>query len=510
MEQQAESTPRNNSVLVVDDTPAYVRLLTGMLRKHGYRVIGADGAEAALRIIHSDPPDLVLLDVRMPGMDGYALCRHLQAAAPTRDIPVIFISGADDVADKVKAFACGGVDFVTKPFHEDEVLARVATHLALRGLHKHLEERVRERTAEFQAANARLTAEIAERRRAEEKFRAVLESAPEAMLIIDSRRKIVLVNSSAEAVFGYRREELLGQPVDMLIPGGYRESHARQVEAYLAAPVTRPMGRGRVLHGLGKGGREFPAEISLSPVGSERESLVICAIRDVTERVRIERELLESERQLRELAAHHDMVRERERKRIAGEIHDELGSLLTALKMDLSLLRTRSGADSGIQTQVGQMRDLTDQMIQVVRHVATQLRPTALNLGIVPALEWLVDDFGRRTGIACTLDACDEIEMDDTQATAVFRIVQESLTNVARHAQASTVEVILARTATGLELRARDDGVGFDTAACRGGSFGLLGIRERALLLGATTRIASAPGQGTTIAIDIPLPTEAP
>lgn len=496
------------TLLVVDDTPAYVRILTNLLTRHGYRVHSADGAEPALLLAASALPDLILLDIKMPGMGGYAMCQRLKADARTRDIPVIFISGADQVDDKVQAFACGGVDYITKPFHDEEVLARVATHMALRGLQKHLEERVRERTAELVDANAQLHTEIAERRRAEEQFRGVLESAPEAIMIIDDRREIALINSQAEALFGYRREELLGRPVEMLMPERFRRAHQELGAGYLAQPRRRPMGKGRGLHGLCRDGREFPAEISLSPLGGGADMLVICTIRDISERMLIDKELVDSRERLRELAAHHDAVREQERKRIAGEIHDELGSLLTALKMDISLLRMGVAEGADLQNRIEQMRDLVEQTIHMVRHVATQLRPTALNLGIVPALEWLVEDFGRRTGIACAFDTDGEIGMDDAQATAIFRIVQESLTNAARHAAASEVEVRLARNADGLMLAIQDNGRGFDPATAGRDSFGLLGIRERALLLGATTAIDSAPGKGTIVAIAMPRPKE--
>jgi PAS domain S-box-containing protein len=498
------------SILIVDDTPAYVRLLSNLLTRHGYRIQSAGGAEPALVLAVSAAPDLILLDVKMPGMSGYAMCERLKADESTRDIPVIFISGADHVDDKVHAFACGGVDFIAKPFHDKEVLARVQTHMALRGLQKRLEERVRERTAELVAANARLSSEIVERRQTDEKFRGVLELAPEAIMLVDGRRGIVLVNSQTEALFGYRREELLGQTVDMLLPERFRRAHEDLIAGYLAQPRCRPMGKGRVLFGRCQNGREFPAEISLSPLGGGDGVRVICSIRDISERMRAEKELVDSRERLRELAAHVDAVREKERKRIAREIHDELGSLLTALKMDISLARMNVEAGTDIHGRIEQMRDLVEQTIHMVRHVATQLRPTALNLGIVPALEWLLEDFGRRTGIACAFDADDEIEMDDAQATAIFRIVQESLTNVARHAAASTVKVRLARSATGIELAVQDNGRGFDPATAGNDSFGLLGIHERALLLGATTAIDSAPGTGTTVAITIPVPKETP
>lgn len=496
------------TILVVDDTPAYVRILTKLLTRHGYLVHSAGAAEPALLLATSTLPDLILLDVKMPGMSGYTMCERLKLDERTCDIPVILISGAGQVVDKVRAFACGGTDYIEKPFYDEEVLARVRTHMALRGLQKRLEERVHERKAELLAANAQLSAEIVERRRTDEKFRGVLESAPEAIMIVDERREIVLINSQTEALFGYRREELLGQCIEMLLPERFRRAHVELSRSYLTQAHRRPMGKGPGLFGLCKDGREFPAEVSLSPLGSGDSMRIVCSIRDISERVRVEKALLDSRERLRELAAHHDAVREQERKRIAREIHDELGSLLTALKMDISLLRMNVEQGVDIHDRIEPMRDLVEQTIHMVRHVATQLRPTALNLGIVPALEWLLEDFGQRTSIACGFDADGEIAMDDAQATAIFRIVQESLTNVARHAAASEVEVRLTNHADSTELSVHDNGCGFDPATAGRDSFGLLGIRERALLLGATIAIASAPGNGTTVAIAIPRPRE--
>jgi PAS domain S-box-containing protein len=233
---------------------------------------------------------------------------------------------------------------------------------------------------------------------------------------------------------------------------------------------------------------------------------------DITPRKTMEQELIESRTRLRELAAHHEAVREEERKRIALEIHDELGQLLTALKMDISLLRMQFGIDPGVSRRTSDMRELVEKTIGVVRQVASNLRPAALNLGIGPALEWLVEDFGQRTGIAYELNLSGgEIDLDDMRATAVFRIVQESLTNVMRHAAASSVAVSLRREGETLQLEVRDDGRGFDyEAASHGPSFGLLGIRERVRGLGGSLSVDSRPGLGTTVSIHIPHVSERP
>jgi CheY-like chemotaxis protein len=150
---------KEETILIVDDTPTNLRLLSQMLTKLGYKLRAATSGTHALESIRSSPPDLILLDVMMPEMNGYEVCEHLKADERTRDIPIIFISALDATEDKVRTFTAGGVDYVTKPFREKEVLARVETHLSLRGLHKQLEAANRvleERNAELETRNAEL------------------------------------------------------------------------------------------------------------------------------------------------------------------------------------------------------------------------------------------------------------------------------------------------------------------------------------------------------------------
>src|SRR5512137_3060730 len=155
-----------NRLLVVDDTAANRQLLTNLLTEQGYIVHPASDGELALEFVRTTLPDLILLDIRMPGMDGYEVCRQLKSDERTRDIPVIFISILEDERDKVKGFREGAVDYITKPFQPEEVLARIQTHLRLRELTERLEQKVAERTEELEIANQRLQQEIEERRRA--------------------------------------------------------------------------------------------------------------------------------------------------------------------------------------------------------------------------------------------------------------------------------------------------------------------------------------------------------
>jgi signal transduction histidine kinase len=219
--------------------------------------------------------------------------------------------------------------------------------------------------------------------------------------------------------------------------------------------------------------------------------------------------LLRSRQEIREFAAHNELVREAERARIAREIHDELGQYLTALSLDISILEMRFCASlPALAEQVESMRKLMDRTISMVRNVASQLRPAAMNLGLEAAAEWLVSEFRSRTGVACTLSLpAKTILLDDESATTVFRILQESLTNVSRHAAARHVEVLLRVEAGHLVVQVRDDGRGFEESTISGrNSFGLTGIRERAIILGGEAHVHSVPGQGTVVTARIPCP----
>ncbi|MGE5169444.1 MAG: sensor histidine kinase [Rudaea sp.] len=221
-------------------------------------------------------------------------------------------------------------------------------------------------------------------------------------------------------------------------------------------------------------------------------------------------ELERSRGELHEMASLGATAREQEKSRVARELHDELGQSLTALKMDLAWLEQRAAvASEPAAMKIADMRGLLDGMVASTRRIAADLRPLMLDdLGLVPAVQWLVESFSRHHGIACEL-AIDppELELADPHATAVFRIMQESLTNVARHAGASRVGLKLSRVNGEVRLQVRDDGRGFDPAAPRrASSFGLLGLRERVHLVAGRITIDSAPGRGTTIEVGIPLP----
>ncbi|MGF6805154.1 PAS domain S-box-containing protein [Paraburkholderia sp. Clong3] len=523
------------TILIVDDTPGNLGVVVDSLEARGIRVLVAlDGIEALERAAFSQP-DVILLDVKMPGIDGFETCRRLKRDERTRDIAVIFMTSLMDNEDRVEGFLVGGVDYVTKPLRVDEMVARVGVHLELRVMHKQvlaqnrqllaevavrketeaalsqarddLERRVALRTEELARANANLRAQIDERRRAdarlqasEARFRAIVETSPVPLCITSMPDgHILYTNPPLRELFGMD-EGSSANIADFYAERGERERLIEHLR-------TKGGLRNTEIQFRRQDGTRFWAIATARVATYDDSPAIYVGLNDITGRKQMEQELVESREQQRELSAYMEAIREDERKRIAMEIHDELGQLLTALKMDVSLLKMRIAHDAEATKKADDMRQLVEGTISMVRNVASHLRPAALNFGIVSALEWLVDEFNRRNAIACELRIeGGEPALSDAHATALFRIAQASLTNVARHAAATRVEVTLVSTAAQLLLHVRDDGCGFDQqVVSRDYSYGLLGMNERARLIGGSLSIDSSPGAGTMVSIHIPL-----
>lgn len=232
--------------------------------------------------------------------------------------------------------------------------------------------------------------------------------------------------------------------------------------------------------------------------------------RDVTDRHYAAEEIAKSREELRALAARLESVREEERTRIARELHDELGQSLTGIKLDLAWMERRLNrhSQSDLVERCGNLLARFDEVMISVRRIITELRPSVLDqLGLADAIEWQAQDFAARTGLALDLDIhCDGDSPGDHVASAAFRMLQEALNNVAKHANATHVRVSLRIESTSLSLEVSDDGRGITDAEVRGShSLGLLGLRERAITLGGTVTVAAVPTGGTSITLHIPL-----
>ena len=390
-------------------------------------------------------------------------------------------------------------------------------------------------------------------RQSEERFRLLVQSVQEyAIINLDPLGNIVSWNNGAERLKGYRAEEIVGKHMSVLYPPedvasgkpqqlleeaarlGQSEDEGWRVRKdgsrfWANVVVTALRNAKGSLQGFAKVARDMTERHGkeetlakakeLLELRVEQRTTVLARVNhelrtEIAERARAEEQLRASLDQLRALAGRLQSVREEERKSIAREIHDELGQACTAIKMDLALIsRKATKRQARLLAKVDSATQLVDGMIATLRRIASQLRPRTLDdLGLAAALEGQAQEFEARTGVRCRILLPPEsLVLDPDRSTAIFRIFQESLTNVARHAHATRVEARLEREVNQVVLQVRDNGSGFDREEVKlRKSLGLVGMHERALLLNGELNVESAPGTGTTLTLRIPLPSSLP
>jgi signal transduction histidine kinase/DNA-binding response OmpR family regulator len=579
------------TIILVDDNPANLAALTRALALHSYRVLVAQQGEQAIQIAQRVRPDLVLLDVQLPGIDGFETCRRLKADAATADIPVLFMTVLVDAEDKLKGFEAGGVDYITKPFQEAEVLARVSTHISLRQMthnlqsqneqleaaqtalqvaNEQLEQRVQERTADLVRANSELRAQVLERERAEDQLRAstqrlhILHTAEQrARQVAETLRTANLALSQSldlDTILDTLLE-YLGQliPYDgtcvmvcdtsqlfrvRRIRGDIHWSHFRLTansiidintcpyfrtlistqasvliddtssEVGCAAPegaaVTRswlgvPLLAVGDLVGIFVVAHRQPSRFTEEHrlIAESLAAQVAIAIQNA----RLFAEVSAAQIRLQAISRQLVAVQEAERAQIARDLHDEIGQMLTGLKLLLAI-SGRSTLDE-VRLRLVEAQELVNDLTIRVRELSLDLRPAMLDdLGLLPTLLWYIKRYTAQTEVNVALKhtgleqrVAPEIEI------AIYRIVQEGLTNVARHAGVRDVAVWLWRTEDSIGARIEDRGRGFVPEPIIGAhtTSGLAGMAERARLLGGQLTIETSHHQGTRLTVDLPL-----
>jgi PAS domain S-box-containing protein len=350
-------------------------------------------------------------------------------------------------------------------------------------------------------------------RKSEQLFRGLLESAPDAMVIVDTSGTIQVVNAQTERLFGYTRAELRDQSVDLLLPERFRTAHVRHRVAYLSKPLARLMGADLELYGRRKDGTEFPVDISLSPMEAESGTLVIAAVRDITERHAAKRKLDESFEilQRQRLFARLIAAQEEERLRIASDIHDDTIQAMTATSLRMQQLR-RHLTDPGQIELLSKLEDAVRESITRLRRLMFDLRPASLDRsGLAAALRELLERLHEETHLTFTLENHLNGEPAGGIRTALYRIAQEALVNVKKHAAASTVSIELRSVGAGCRVRIQDDGKGFDVEVTdsKPGHLGLVSMRERAQIAGGWWLIRCPAEGGTVVEFWLPFETEA-
>ena len=341
-------------------------------------------------------------------------------------------------------------------------------------------------------------------RASEERQRALFESAPDPIVVVDAEGRMERVNRQAEVMFGYQRSELIGQLMEMLMPERFRGRHGEYRAGYIGSPHLRPMGAGEQRYGRRKDGSEFPVDIMLSPLPSKPGPLVIAVVRDVTGRK-------QTEQALRQLTVHLLQSQDEERRRIARELHDSTGQKVAALAMNLSVIgKSAETLNARARKALAESLTLVDRSSRDIRTLSYLLHPPLLDeRGLAAAVRWFADGFTQRSGVQVDLEVPPELpRLPEEIEMALFRIVQESFTNIHRHSGSSTATIRLAVDQERVQLEIRDAGKGLPKPRSDGYvaplGVGITGMRERVKQLGGQMKMESN-SHGTTVSVTMPL-----
>lgn len=605
------------SILIVDDTPENLLFLKALMNKLNINLIQAYSGTEALEKINGVELALAIIDVHMPGMNGYELSEKINQRSTAGKVPVIFVTAIFfDEKEIFKGYNSGAVDYIFKPIDRHILLSKINVFLDL----YEYKQTVISNAVQLKKYAEKLVKANTALQKSDAKYKSYIENAPDGVFVTDKTGKYLEVNEAASRISGHSKNELIGMSMsDMLIDkpveniaaffnqldkkGSYavetefkhkngskrwmtisavqlskklflgfvkditdnkfadvalKESEDRfrsffeltadlmvisdtsgyfkdinsswshvlgfSKEEFLGKPffdfihpddvvktktiITEKINRGSTVLSfenryLKKGGGIVWLEWT-SQLNTQKGQIYAIA-RDITARKNAEAELQSSLEQLHALTIYIEKVRENERIIISRELHDDLGQALTAVKIDLGLIKNKV-SDTNTILRIEKVSALVSDTIKTVQRLTSQLRPQIIDdLGLNVAIEWHVKEFTERTGIEVFPTLNSSLEISAEASLTVFRIMQESLTNIARHSKATKVNISLFQNGDYIQFRIADNGIGItENETTSKKSFGLLGMKERASSLGGTLNIYNENGQGTVIMLIFP------
>lgn len=507
---------QNPIILNVDDNEVSRYATTLTLKRAGFGIReAASGAEALYKAL--ERPDLIILDVNLPDINGFEVCRRIRANKQTSQIPVLHLTSTfpDDI-HRIEGLEAGADNYLIQPIQPAVLVATVRAMLRAHEAEIRLESAVRE-------------------------WESIFDAVGEAMCVVNERGTLLRCNRAFTELFGRKRSgrrKMLGSRISTLVP-----QVARILSEQPSPAVPADVGIGDrwfrfaihpFIQGAGLSGNRILVLTDITPrkhmeAASEEAQRMQTELlhelqqsRDeletrVRERTSVmdesNRALRISRERLRALSAHLQTVREEERAAVARDLHDQLGGSLTRIKWDLDWISRQLPKDSvEMRKRTEEMLLAIDSTIDDIKQIVSALRPGLLDdFGFLASVEWQLEDFRAKSGINTKLDCDSNVpdipDLKREKAIALFRILQETLTNVLRHAQASAVEVKIARDENALQMQIRDNGVGIgDEQMSNTASLGLLGMQERAAAIGGELSISRPPGGGTVVSVSVPIP----
>ena len=602
--QDAKAAP--GDILIVDDEIANLKLLKELLSREGFHVRPADHPKMAIDSALLQPPALILLDVRMPEMDGFEVCKRLKQDERTRDIPIIFISALQDVQDKIRGFEVGAVDYISKPFQEEEVLARVRTHMELRKIQLNLEQLVDERTAELARREAKyrglvenalvgvftstldgrfifvndamarmfdfdspeqmmaqgslerwrdqkdrermlaelqqhgsvtnfetitithtdrhiyvlfsakqvgndivgMVMDITERKQAERKYQIVADFTYDWEYWVKIDGRLEYISPSCERISGYSVQDFMANPSllrNIIVPEdrGIWDQHMNNSIKDLALKEVQ-------FRIKNKDGDIRWIEHASRPVIDRQGNLdsFRASNRDITVRKQVEISLQASREEARLLAGKLITTQEAERARLARELHDDITQRLAFLNIEMDKLEIQDQSLSEpSKNRLRQIGNDIGELSSDIHMISRQLHPSILDdLGLIQAIETECRNFTRLREVPVTLDLDGTLkDLSKEICLCIYRTLQESLRNIAQHAKATDIQVMLSRKDDTVHFLVKDNGKGFDPASNKKSSgLGMASMAERARLIQGDLYIESRPGEGTAIRLEAP------
>jgi PAS domain S-box-containing protein len=480
-----------DDILIVDDEIPNLQLLSELLRREGYQVRPANRPKLAIESALAQPPSLILLDVRMPEMDGFEVCRCLKKEERTRDIPIIFISALQEVQDRVRGFEAGGVDFISKPFQESEVLARLRTHLELRNMQLNLEKIVDERTAELTKSEA--------------KYRGLVDTSLVGVFHSRIDGQFIFVNQALARMFDFSSTK------QMVVAGALSlwEDHNRR-ELLLTTLREQGCVTNFETETITHTGQHLHVLFSATLNGDNISGMVM----DITDRKRAEQKIVDYQQRLKALAYQLTIAEEKERRAIAAALHDHVSQSLALARMQLALAR-QSASESKLADDLDDISDTLLNTFEDTQQLMLELSSPAIHkIGLSAAISgWLESQVESRHDFK--INVIDNIpenhrkKLDQKVRTILFRNVRELIVNIIKHARANKINVRLEYRNASIRVIVEDDGIGFDPddvmqANVKIGGFGLFSIKELMTDLGGNLKVVSEPGKGCTSILSAP------